>query len=139
MNGKQAALGLGVVQENRGNQGFVIGETEKLLVGDIRGEAGGLQEVGGSEVLALGDVYAENGVVESALRIRRREKAKYAENAVVVQTADAVPGQKVAQERRHRVVLVVQEHEVGDHARYDVLLLNVHVADRDEVLYHIVD
>ena len=84
---------LGVVEENRGNQGFVVGETEKLLVGDVGGEAGGLEEVGGGEVLAVGDVDAENGVVERALRVReeKRKKKEYAENAVVVQTGDAVP------------------------------------------------
>lgn len=65
---------LGVVEENRGNQGFVVGETEKLLVGDVGGEAGGLEEVGGGEVLAVGDVDAENGVVERALRVRERKK-----------------------------------------------------------------
>ena len=83
---------LGVVEENRGNQGFVVGETEKLLVGDVGGEPGGLEEMGGGEVLAVGDVDAENGVVERALRVRERKKeGGYAENAVVVQTGDAVP------------------------------------------------
>ena len=65
---------LGVVEENRGNQGLVVGETEKLLVGDVGGEAGGLEEVGGGEVLAVGDVDAENGVVERALRVREEKK-----------------------------------------------------------------
>lgn len=30
----------------------------------------------------------------------------------------------------------MQEHEVRAHARHDVFLLDVHVADRDEVLDH---
>lgn len=30
----------------------------------------------------------------------------------------------------------MQEHEVGAHARYDVFLLDVHVAHGDEVLDH---
>lgn len=72
MDGEQAVLRLGVVEENRGNQGLVVGEPEKLLVGDVGGEAGGVEEVGGGEVLAVGDVHAENGVVERALRVRER-------------------------------------------------------------------
>ena len=67
---------LGVVEENRGNQGFVVGETEKLLVGDVGGEPGGLEEMGGGEVLAVGDVDAENGVVERALRVRERKNKR---------------------------------------------------------------
>lgn len=67
---------LGVVEENRGNQGLVVGETEKLLVGDVGGEPGGLEEVGGGEVLAVGDVDAENGVVERALRVREEKRKK---------------------------------------------------------------
>lgn len=73
MDGEEAVLRLGVVEEDRGDQGLVVGETEKLLVGDVGGEAGGLEEVGGGKVLAVGDVDAENGVVERALRVREEK------------------------------------------------------------------
>ena len=138
VDGEEAALGLGVVEENRGIQRLVVAEAEELLVGDVGGEARGGEEVRGGEVLPRVGVDAENGVVESALRVSSARCAD-AENAVVVQAARAVPRQQRAQQRRHREAAVVQEKQIRHCARSEVLLLHVHVPHRDEVLQQRVD
>lgn len=61
----------------------------------------------------------------------------YAHDAVVVETAEAVAAEQGRKQRGDRVVVVVQNHQVGVDAAQDALLLFVHVACRFEQMDHL--
>ena len=138
VHGEETVLGLQVVQQHSGDQRPVVREAQELLVRHVGRELRRPQEVRRGEVLTVADVHPEDAVVEGALHVTG-ERGRYAENAVVVQTADAVARQKVGEQTRHVVVVVVEEHQICQHAAHDVLLLDVHVPHRHEVIDHLLD
>lgn len=65
------------------------------------------------------------------------EEGDYANDAIVVETAETIAGEQGRKERRDLVVVVVENHQVGVDATENVFLLLVHVARRLEQVDHL--
>ena len=61
----------------------------------------------------------------------------YADDAVVVETAETVAREQRREKRGDLVVVVIEDHQVGVDAAQDVLLLLVHVACGFEEMNHL--
>ena len=61
----------------------------------------------------------------------------YADDAVVMETAETVAREQRREERRDLVVVVIEDHQVGVDAAQNVLLLLVHIACGLEVMNHL--